>query len=241
MKYYSQFSQDKLIDKILKKKEHGFFVDIGANDGISGSNSYFFEKFRKWNGIGIEPNPLVYEKYLQNRKSDGINAAVSRLSGEMEFMQCEGYTEMLSGLIDSYDASHIQRIEKEIKQHGGSYRKIKVPCFTLNEILTKANVTEVDYCSIDTEGNESEIIKSINFSKFSFNVFSIEWNYGSQKEITNFFKQKNFAKVCTTGCDIIFVNKSTIKLFPLYRDFYILKSLIWGNISRFKNWIKERL
>jgi hypothetical protein len=62
-KYFSQYKQDEFLDKVLfKKKQNGFFIEIGAHDGISFSNSFFFEKNRSWEGICIEPILL----YLKN-------------------------------------------------------------------------------------------------------------------------------------------------------------------------------
>ena len=46
MKYYSQTRQDFIVDQLLCNKKNGFFLDIGANDGITFSNTYFFEKHR---------------------------------------------------------------------------------------------------------------------------------------------------------------------------------------------------
>ncbi|MDR2406522.1 MAG: FkbM family methyltransferase [Bacteroidales bacterium] len=62
MKRYFQYYQDFLIDFLFKKKRNGIFLDIGANDGISFSNTYRFEKFRNWTGICIEPHPEIFEK-----------------------------------------------------------------------------------------------------------------------------------------------------------------------------------
>ena len=44
MKSYSQFNQDILVLKAFDNKKNGYFVDIGANDGKTGSNSYLLEK-----------------------------------------------------------------------------------------------------------------------------------------------------------------------------------------------------
>lgn len=241
MNYYSQFSQDKIVDIVLNRKTKGVFIDIGAHDGISGSNSYFFEKERQWTGIGIEPNPDVYKKLITTRKCKAINAGIADTSGELEFMQCEGYTEMLSGLVSSYDENHLKRIEEEIKQHGGTYHIIKVPCLTLNDLLDKENIKQVDYCSIDTEGSEFSILKSIDFARFNFTVFSIEWNYGSQQEIVSFFKQKNFIKLCSTGCDIIFVNKSNYWPLKFYTNSFILKVTLAGELARLRKWARKIL
>ena len=64
MKYYSQFEQDKFIyENYFINKTKGYFVDIGAHDGITFSNSKFFEELG-WDGVCIEPNPKIFEKRM---------------------------------------------------------------------------------------------------------------------------------------------------------------------------------
>jgi hypothetical protein len=53
MIYYSQLGQDKFIDDFFSSKENGIFLDIGAHDGESGSNTYFLEKFIKVSRLEI--------------------------------------------------------------------------------------------------------------------------------------------------------------------------------------------
>ena len=56
--YYSQFKQDQFLNEVLfNNKKNGFFIDIGAHDGVTISNTLFFEKQNDWKGICIEPNP----------------------------------------------------------------------------------------------------------------------------------------------------------------------------------------
>ena len=61
--YFSEAGQDMLVkDNFFKNKKSGFFVEIGAYDGIDGSNCYHFEKFMNWEGIAIEASPIQFEK-----------------------------------------------------------------------------------------------------------------------------------------------------------------------------------
>ena len=82
MKYYSQLQQDRIVDEYFKGKNNGFFVDIGAHDGIECSNSAFFEYHRDWTGICVEPGPIEYEKLTKNRRCTCINGCVSNYNGE---------------------------------------------------------------------------------------------------------------------------------------------------------------
>lgn len=205
MKYHSQLMQDKFVDEYLGQKENGFFIDVGAHDGTSASNTLFFEESRNWKGICIEPGPAEYEKLQANRKSHNINACVSDYDGESEYTYIEGPSMMLSGLTETYNRFHEERINREISQLGGRVSKIKLPVFRLQTILDQCGVTHVDYCSIDTEGSEFNIIRSIDFDKVSISVFSIENNYGDL-DIQDFLESKGYALLTKIRWDDIFID-----------------------------------
>lgn len=204
MEYYSQIGQDKFIDDYLNKKENGVFVDIGAHDGKSCSNTLFFEKFRNWTGICVEPGTEEFIKLNALRKSININACVSDYDGESEFTYIEGYSNMLSGLSEGYNNEHENRINNELKMYGGKIKKIKSPVFKLQTILDKYNILNIDYCSIDTEGSEFNIIKSIDFNKTNIKIFSIENNYNNDN-IKTFLEEKGYVLHSKIKWDDIFI------------------------------------
>lgn len=203
-KYFSQIGQDKFVDDFFKGKRDGIFVDIGAHDGISGSNTAFFEKFRNWKGICVEPGPEEFKKLQEIRTSINLNCCVSNYSGKSEFTYIEGYSNMLSGLSESYIDSHLSRIDNEIKHYGGKVHKLEMSVFTLQEILEQHGVLEIDYCSIDTEGTEYNIVKSIDFEKTKIKLFSIENNYGDD-DVKNFLETKGYVLLTKLQWDDIFV------------------------------------
>src|SRR5258708_349599 len=165
--YYSQDGQDKYLDqKIFARKTKGFFVEIGANDGIKFSNTYFLEKYRDWNGICVEPHPTAFERLTKNRKAKLINAGISDSERDNEFMKIEGYGEMYSGLIGKYHENLIKRIDRDLMAYGGTMEKITVPCLRLDSILNQNKISHVDYCSIDTEGGELEILQTVNLKEY---------------------------------------------------------------------------
>jgi len=88
--YFSQFGQDKwIIERLFPSKRNGFFVDIGANDGITLSNTYFLEK-KGWNGLAVEPIPPVYEKLVKNRQCIAVNGCIAPTSGKEIFRVITG-------------------------------------------------------------------------------------------------------------------------------------------------------
>lgn len=217
MKYYSQYGQDEFIDKeLFHHKEGGIFVDIGAYDGKRLSNTYFFEKYRGWQGVCFEPNPRIFKYLAENRNCHCINGAVSNLEGDLDFLDLEG-VEALGGLMAKYDDRQLKRISIDFKRYNGiSQNIIKVPSFNINKVLMELNISVIDYCSIDTEGGELDIVKSIDLEKFKIKVFSIENNFPIVNPLKKFCKdflnqtaegylrKKGYSKVKTIECDEIF-------------------------------------
>lgn len=204
MNFYSQFGQDKfLYENYFKSKPEGTFVDIGAHDGISGSNSYFFELLG-WNGICFEPIPSVFEKLKQNRKCDLRNLALSNKKETQQFFVIEGHSEMLSGLVSQYEQAHIARILKEIEEHNQKYNYIDVECSTFND---EVDLKNIDILSIDVEGSEFSILKTIDFSKYNISFIVFEMNYMNQN-LLNFMNSKNFSFIHQAGIDLIYKNNN---------------------------------
>lgn len=203
MKYYSQYGQDEyLLNEIFPNKTDGYYVDIGANDGISLSNTKKMEELG-WNGICIEPHPKRFSELLQNRRCLCYNTAVSDKNDLLDFLCVEGYSQMLSGILENYDKRHLDRIENEINLYGGEKSIIKVQSRRFSEIVNKVNI---DYVSIDVEGSELNILNSIDFSKHNIKCFSIENAYDSN-ELNLFLIDRGYMLVNSMGCDVFFVKE----------------------------------
>ena len=205
--YLSQFGQDKYAhEHFFQNKHDGVFVDVGAHDGIAINNTYFLEKELGWTGICIEPNPTVFENLKKNRSCLCIQACAAAQEGVVKFIQAKGYTEMLSGMVHTFDPRHLTRLKREITQHGGSYSIIDVPALNLNTILKEHGFFHIDFLSIDVEGGEFEILKTIDFGTVDVSVICIENNYNDNRQ-RQFLNSKGFQLVAILGgTDEIYVN-----------------------------------
>lgn len=100
--YYGQCAQDKLLfEHYFWGKKEGVFVDIGAHNGVTYSNSYFFEKLG-WKGLCVEPIPECYQQLVKNRKCVTVQGCVTDFTGKGEFVRIKSPVvglEMLSGLL----------------------------------------------------------------------------------------------------------------------------------------------
>ncbi|MDC0455188.1 FkbM family methyltransferase [Candidatus Pelagibacter sp.] len=168
----SQIRQDLFVLKELKLKKNGFFVEFGATDGVSLSNTYLLEKEFGYKGILAEPNPRQRKNIALERKAKIVNECVWSKSGErLKF-------------VDDGDLSTISGIKKSNKWKNLIKNKSTffVNTITLTDMLFKYNAPPlIDYLSIDTEGSEFDILSKHDFSKFNFSVITVEHNFTEQR------------------------------------------------------------
>ena len=209
--YNSQDNQDRYLEEnIFKGYKNGIYVDVGAHDGVSLNNTLFFEKTHNWTGINVEPIKTVFDKLQINRPNNiNLNCAVFNKDGEAEFLCNKGYTEIISGIKDTFDIRHLHRLQKENMQMGSSTELIKVDTKRLETICDEHNISHIHYLSIDVEGAEFEVIKSINFDKVFIDVIGFENNYNDVSiPIVQYLQDKNFV-IIHISLDIFMINQKS--------------------------------
>jgi FkbM family methyltransferase len=207
--FYSQDKQDEFLEnKVFKGYKNGVFMDIGAHDGVSINNTLYFEKNHNWSGINIEPIKYIYDKLTINRpNSININCAVCNNDGTAEFIQNDGYTEMISGLKTDFDPRHFDRLNNELSEMGGNSTIVEVVTKKVETICDEYNIRHINYLSVDVEGAEFSVIKSINFDKVFIDVIGFENNYDDISiPIVQYLEQKNFI-MFHKSLDIFMINK----------------------------------
>jgi FkbM family methyltransferase len=151
--------------------------------------------------------PEIFKMLEENRECICINGCISNQGGKAKFLQMKGGGhQMLSGLVDKYDKRHLSRIENEIQIFGGTKEEIEVDCYVLNELLEQHNMLYIDYCSIDVEGAELDILQSIDFDKVLIDVFTVENNY-HDKRIKDFLVNKGYELIEVLDCDEVYKKK----------------------------------
>ena len=186
--YFSEAGQDMLVkDNFFKNQKSGFFLEIGAFDGIEGSNCYYFEKFMNWQGIAIEASPLQFEKLKKNRNCKLMNIAIGSENKQVEFYEViEGFTQM-SGINNTNYQNSFNRI---INKSKSKINKIKIDSTVLSEIIPNNQI--IDLLSIDIEGNEFEVLSSIDYNIYQIKVIILENNIPEKLNYLKFFSEKNF-------------------------------------------------
>jgi len=205
--YFGQYHQDRFVAELFDQKRGGFFVDIGANDGVSFSNTYYFENFLGWSGIAFEPHPIVYRQLSASRTCATVNAGVGPANTIMKFSCVDVGAAMLSGFTETFDSGHRRRIRREVRKAGVKIREIDVPTLRLADVMADHKRDTIDYLSLDTEGGELEILRSIDFDRFYVRCLSIE-NNSKNLAIHRYMSGLGFRLSAIAGCDEIYVHSS---------------------------------
>lgn len=190
--YYSQFREDRLLEQIFLGKKTGLCVEVGAHDGITGSNTYHFER-NGWKCVLVEPVPELCERIRQFRTGPVFNCAASSNTGEAAFY--------IADAIESWSALHLTESQKErITAGKTAMREIKVMKRKLDDILNEADVSEVDFISIDVEGHELDVLKGFSTERFRPRILIIEDNgENACSNVPKYMEGKGYKKFFRTG------------------------------------------
>lgn len=205
--FKGEIGQDIIAYLCLKNKKNGFYIDIGAYDGIRWSNTCIFEKLG-WDGFCVEASPKTFEALKKNRKCDLYNYAVcSKNIGKTSFLisRADG----LNVLEYHNTTEHKERIERE---SDNNMEYIEVDTITFEELMSNyKNINHIDFMSLDIEGGELDVLRSIDFDKYSFGLITVEYNE-NYNEILELMNSKGYKKLMDNHWDLIFIKNHNIDL-----------------------------
>lgn len=193
---YAQYSEDIVLENIFGKVHK--FIDIGANNGVSSSNTLYFA-LKGAKGILFEPmkEQFWFLSRLYRNKKDliCINEGISNESKELEFVQAN----MLSYIIETEDKVHTKGLGSYLT---GNESHVFLPVKPLSYWINRyPSYNDPDFVSIDVEGHELAVLQGIDFSKFSTKCFVVEthgkdsngmWLLKDYNEICNFLNSNGY-------------------------------------------------
>jgi FkbM family methyltransferase len=206
---FSQLGEDLIIDHIfnLRGISYPSYIDIGANHPFSLSNTALFY-MKGCRGINVEPDPNLIENFYTFRSNDiNLNFGLGKSDGiELDFFILNEPT------LNTFSKSELDCYIRTGKYHLLETQKLKIYSF---EYLIKnySNNTVPDFISIDVEGFDFEIIKSINFDLYRAKVICIEaYDYSPigcgrrREQMLDYIKSKDYCQYADTGLNAIFVS-----------------------------------
>lgn len=157
--------------ELFKSSPLGFFIDVGAFDGVDMSNTYLFEQ-QGWRGICFEPNPATFDRLKENRRCILINCAVG---------------EKISDGVPYETSTQVTALAKRSPHDILS----KVPLTTLDYALEHLGINHVDYISIDVEGWEVQVLHGFAITKYNPKLVIVEDNY-QYAELYDYFDKNGY-------------------------------------------------
>jgi hypothetical protein len=201
--FKAQFGEDRLLWDIFRHRPYGYFIEVGAYDGVTLSNTYFLEQMG-WCGLLIEPIHPMCEKAANARpRSRVIHAACSKpgSSRTARFTVAQNVP-VLSFL--RADDDHRDRCRRE----GAELVEIEVPVLTLDDVLMHERKDPapfgspwianrgwcIDVVSIDTEGCEIDVLDGFNLDRHKPRLLLIENDRPSGSVIEPYLGQRGYRK-----------------------------------------------
>lgn len=195
--YYSQQGEDEFLFKNFLNYKNGFFIELGAMNGITYSNTLFFENQLNWNGVLIEPTDQYYQLIKNRPNCNNFNFAISEVDGDVEFLGGEALGGVLSTMHDDHKFGW--GLDKQ-----NSYLVKSKP---ISEVIKDLDIKKVDFFSIDVEGGEYEVLKTFNW-EIPVYVILIEMSHDKERNklCREFMKSKGFVFNTIIGINEVWIN-----------------------------------
>jgi FkbM family methyltransferase len=212
IEFSSQHFQDVFIYRnLINQKNNGIFVEIGGNDGITYSNSLFFEKYLGFTGMLIEPIPDSFEAMKKSRPNcKCLNYCISETDGVVDFCIPNNCT-LMGGIQKSMPDEYTTKKTFEI---------IQVPSIPLYKILNKDVYQYIDIFFIDVEGGELNVLKTIDWN-IKIYIICIELdglNQEKDEECRQVLRENGFEQEVILQMNAIWVNNKNKR-----KDLYVEK------------------
>jgi len=226
-KSYAQFAEDlEVLD--FFHQQPGYYVEIGANDGVSGSNTALLEQ-QGWQSLLVEANPELVAKVKATRpRSIVVHAAI--VSPEqvdtIAFYKVVGGEPGIDGLSTTVCTDDF--IER-ITGYGGQIETIRVDALTLDQVFTKHQVPDrFEVLSIDVEGVELEVLKGLSWDRYQPRIIIVEDNsVGADWSVCHYLRRQGYLRVHRTGVNDWYVQPADASRFWRKRIMISLRLLKW--------------
>jgi len=198
---YSQYGEDLVLDAVMGCPSSGFFVDVGANDPVSLSNTKRFS-VRGWKGINVEPNPVAFARIKEDRPLDiNLNFGVGTQESRLTFY--------------NMDPDTLSTFDEEVANHSISLHKgarvletTNVPVIKLSSLFHRylPRNTLIDFLSMDIEGGELDGLKGNDWDIFRPKWIMIEVVIAGSR-IFDFLSTAGYGGMWSNGTNALFVDR----------------------------------
>jgi FkbM family methyltransferase len=202
---HAQFAEDRILAEIFGDRAGGYCVEVGANDGRTGSASYLFEK-RGWQCLLVEPIPALADEIRAHRSCQVVNCAASSQGGEATFFVAESVEAMSTLDLTPHRAEWI-------RHSGGAVKEITVRTATLDSLLAEAGFPEIQFITIDVEGHELAVLDGLTLEKYKPRIVIIEDNsVDGDPHVARHMSERGYVHFRRTGVNEWYAHESDVEL-----------------------------
>ncbi len=206
--YYGQNKEDEIINNLIVSKYgsdfKGTVLDLGANDGITLSNSRFFIE-NGWRGVLVEAGKLPYQKLMTTilPNTIAINCAIGNQDGYLTFYESNNLLNNDDiGLVSSLISEETQRW----RNVGIGFTEYQVECHTWNTFKNKFHLESQNFniISIDIEGMDYDVLTQMNLAELDCKILCVEFNGINKNKYVEYANKFNLNLVNENAENLIF-------------------------------------
>jgi FkbM family methyltransferase len=205
-KFYSQFGEDTILQKYLQENK-GFYLDIGSGDPVRGSNTFFLYK-KGWSGILIDPlSRNIFSSKIIRRKDKIIRGLVGATDRSYPFYEMYPY---------EYSTTN-NEVVKDLINNGKAklVKKVQLNTFSVSELNLNINLDQPSLLSVDCEGFDLEVLKTIDLKTIEFRIICVEdfdYNPAYKSSVINQYLNENgYEIVDRAGPSSIYIKSSWLQ------------------------------
>ncbi|MCB1085424.1 MAG: FkbM family methyltransferase [Verrucomicrobiae bacterium] len=159
------------MEEVFPGRREGFFIELGALNGIQGSNTLPLERELDWNGICIESNPRYFSQLIRNRGCQCVMACVDETRSFAEFRLLAGKSGIIANDTDHNPVFSAQELRKARARKS----VFLTPTVPLAEVLDACDAPElIEYLSLDVEGAELRVLRRFPWNRFRIGCLTVE-------------------------------------------------------------------
>ncbi|MBN1868988.1 MAG: FkbM family methyltransferase [Candidatus Omnitrophica bacterium] len=178
-----------VIYMFARRTKDFFFIEIGAGNGIANDFIRYHVLKWKWRGVLIEPVKYIFEELVNNYKGyDNLifeNISISDKNEVRNFYRLKKTCDDLPIWYDqlgSFNRDVVLKHKKDIPNIEDYLIVERMECITLRNLLQKHSIKRIDFLSIDTEGYDYALIKSIDFNVIKPKIIRYEYKHLGKRE-----------------------------------------------------------
>lgn len=232
---HAQFGEDRILERIFGRQEHGYCVEVGAYDGITGSATYLFEQ-KGWKCLLVEPIPELADQIRRSRSCLVANCAASGQDGETTLYVADRVEQMSTVELTPGHEEWIHGV-------GGAVREITVPTRTLDALVEEAGFPGINFMTIDVEGHEMDVLQGFSLERRRPRVVILEDNVAQRaSEVARHMGRRGYVNFKRTGVNDWYAHESDAELVrpDAVRQFQ-LERTIRRSVDRAREWLVRRI